>query len=705
MRIIVLLFIALSFNLSSQDAYHTSLLADLKDNYGLEDEVFLLPNTEQQVFSQTFLYGNQTSEDILYTDQTFSISKSISIPTAGNNAWDVGMGTGSISTVTTDDLILVTFWAKQTSSNSQVFVYAEDGIDFEKEFYFSTSFTPDWTQYFVAFQSVKNYNVDRLRFGFHLASQAQDVEIAGLAVFNYEDKYEISDLPSSFSPFNYEGSELDAPWRELADIRIESIRKADLNINVIDMEGNAVEGASVHVGMQQHDFGFGSALVTCRFPGNNCFDQTYVDKVLDLDGEGHGFNECVNENALKWRAWEQEWLGTPEETVAAFTWLNDQGITMRGHNLLWPGSSYLPNDINDNLNDIDYLRNRIDGRIEEMITHPELSSVVRDWDILNEITTNRTLENAFDSDPTLENGRKFYNEIYNKVRVLDPTLELYINDYMAISSGSANLVSRYKMFLDELLADNVPFDGIGFQAHIGSVPNSIPQVEQIFNEFYQRYGKRMKITEFDMNPIIDESIQGDYMRDFLTLTFSHPGMDAFIMWGFWDGNHWKNNAPMFYENWTLKPSGEAFIQKVFNDWWTDETILSDTNGVANFRPFKGKHRITITKGNVSSEIEIELINDETIEVVLDGFSNISDFENNQFVLISNPSIDGTYGIEYPTKYNDVTIEVYDINSKLVSTHSSVNSGRLIQNDMPSGLYLLKIKYSDKEVLRRLIVQD
>jgi GH35 family endo-1,4-beta-xylanase len=704
MRLLSVLLIFLTYTLSAQDDYTTNLLTDLKDQYGLEGGSFLLPNTEELVSESIITYGNIMVRDAAPGNQAFSRSKEISVATAGNNPWDSGMFAGSSNSVTSGDLIFVTFWARHKSSSSQVFVFAEDAISFDKEYYFPISFTPDWTQYFVAFNSNKSYNVDRLRFGFQLSSQAQEVEIAGLLALNYKDNFDLSDLPSSFSPFDYEGRDLDAPWRALADARIEQIRKSNLEISVLDKNGNPVNDASVRVEMQKHDFGFGSALVTCRFPGNNCFDQTYVDKVLDLDGEGHGFNVGVNENALKWRAWEQEWLGTPEEMVAAFKWLDEQGVTMRGHNLIWPGSDFLPTDINENLNDIDYLRNRIDARIEEMINHPELSTIVRDWDVLNEITTNRTLESAFNNDPTLGNGRELYSEIFNKVRDLDPTLELYINDYMAISLGSSNLVARYKMFLDELRDADVPFDGIGFQGHIGSVPNSIPQVEQIFNDFYQRYGKRMKITEYDINPAVDEAIQADYMRDFLTITFSHPGMDAFILWGFWDGNHWKDNAPIFYQDWTLKPSGESFIQKVFNDWWTDETDSTDANGQVTFRPFKGQHIITVTKDGETVETEVELLEDGEIEIILSDISNTIEVGGDQFVLSPNPTDEGSFSIDFPSGYSDLTVELYDINSRLIGTYNSVTQGKSIGHDLDSGLYLVKLITDDADFVKRLVVK-
>lgn len=704
MNIKVLAFLFLPLWLYSQDAYHMSLLQNLSDSYGLEDGVFVFPDTEPELFGSIFEYGSLSVENQSVDAMDFTISKHIEVITESQNAWDTGLSLRNTTSIAKDDLILLGFWAKQTSGPSQVFVFAENGVDYEKEFYLPLSFTPDWTQYYVAFRASESFDIGSLQAGFHLASLQQTIDIAGLNAINFKDNYSVDDLPSSYSSFNYDGRELDAPWRGLAASRIESLRKSNITVNVDDESGNPIEDAHVSVEMQQHDFGFGSALVTCRFPGNNCYDETYVSKVLDLDGKGHGFNECVNENSLKWRAWEQQWLGTPDETVAAFKWLTEQGVTMRGHNLIWPGSAWLPDDINNNLDNLPYITNRIESRIDEMINHPELRDYVRDWDVLNEITTNRTLENAYNNDSNLANGRKLYNQIFERVKEYDPGLELYINDYMAISSGSANLVARYKTFLDELRDANVPFDGIGFQCHIGSIPNGIPQVEQIFNEFYQRYGKRMKVTEYDINGNIDEDTQADYMRDLLTLTFSHPGMDAFIMWGFWDGNHWKDNAPMYNLDWSLKPSGEVFIQKVYDEWWTSETQLSDQSGKSTIRAFKGKHEVTVSKGDVSITQQLYLLSDTIINIQLPVITALEEVDIESFTFFPNPVTENKLNVKFPTHYDGVDIQLFDDSRRLIETYRGVRSGEDLELSVTSGLYYLVISVDGLQVTKKIVMQ-
>ena len=77
----------------------------------------------------------------------------------------------------------------------------------------------------------------------------------------------------------------------------------------------------------------------------------------------------------------------------------------------------------------------------------------------------------------------------------------------------------------------------------------------IFDRF-AALGLKEQVTEFDQNTT-DTILQADYLSDYLTLVFSEPNFNSFLMWGFWDGMSWINNAPIYAQNWSLKPSGEA----------------------------------------------------------------------------------------------------------------------------------------------------
>lgn len=97
------------------------------------------------------------------------------------------------------------------------------------------------------------------------------------------------------------------------------------------------------------------------------------------------------------------------------------------------------------------------------------------------------------------------------------------------------------------------------------------------------------------------------------MSFSHPSVDAFIMWGFWDGNHWHQNAPIFNLDWSIKPSGQAYIDKVFNEWWTNEELL----GPIRKSKFQTIQRKTQNNGNQKWQEKIqEVLLSNDVELIL-----------------------------------------------------------------------------------------
>ena len=63
-------------------------------------------------------------------------------------------------------------------------------------------------------------------------------------------------------------------------------------------------------------------------------------------------------------------------------------------------------------------------------------------------------------------------------------------------------------------------------------PQAPENMLKILDE-YGKYGLPIKLTEYDFNTF-DEALAGDYMRDILYVAFSHPAVEGFLMWGFWD---------------------------------------------------------------------------------------------------------------------------------------------------------------------------
>ena len=147
-------------------------------------------------------------------------------------------------------------------------------------------------------------------------------------------------------------------------------------------------------------------------------------------------------------------------------------------------------------------------------------------------------------------------------------------------------------------------DVIGLQGHFDEAVTGPATVLRILDRF-ARFGKAIQVTEFDINTR-DEQGQADYTRDFLTAVFSHPATDAFTMWGFWEGKMWQPNGALLRTDWTLKPNGQAFMDLVLKDWWTDVASVTGPDGVYATRGFLGDYRITVSVGDQEKTVLIKL---------------------------------------------------------------------------------------------------
>ncbi len=606
-------WLALS-HMSAQDAYHLALAAQLQTEHGLTAGQWVLPNTEAATFAASSSYG-ATVTNISVTGFPFTQGRSFLI-TAGQNPYVSGHLYNNGQTITTGDKCLLVLWLRSPTPNAQVNIFAEDATTYAKEVFATVPLTEQWQQFVLPFESTAAYPLNQLHLGLHLAWLNQTVEVGGFALLNFKNNYPLSQLPLNLHNDVYPGSAPDAPWRADAAASIEQLRKANLTVTVTDQNGQPLSGAEVKVEMLRHEFAFGTAVISNRFGGGNAQDNVYEQKMLDLDGHGHGFNWVVFENDLKWPAWEQHWYSSQAEIAEAVQWLQAHDIQIRGHNLAWPGWGYSPADLEPNQGDPNYLKTRIRTHINNILTYPGVGAACQDWDVLNEITANVDYANALANTPGYPTGRELYTEIFEQADSLVPNSTLYLNDYVALERGQTDngQTAVWRSRIDELLAAGAPVEGIGFQGHFGAFPTGIPMAKAILDEFYTAYGLEAKITEYDISNLVPPQTQAQYMRDILTISFAHPSITGFMMWGFWDGAHWMSNAPLFNTDWSMKPSGVAFVDQVYHQWWTDTTVVSTATGTVLVRGFKGKYKVTVNCGGQHQEQILVLDGDKTWDV-------------------------------------------------------------------------------------------
>ncbi len=492
-----------------------------------------------------------------------------------------------------DDVMHVSFWARRVSG-AAAYVQAQaiverNGGNFSKSVTLRLPVeTEKWQRFQMPFRMDDTYAAGGAAFRFQFGAGPQVFEIADVTLLHYGTRATPEQLPVEFS---YPGrNRSDAPWRLAALEGIEKHRKADVTVKVVDAEGKGVEGATVVIEQLSHAWRFGSAITAAGVMGNTEDDAQYRSRI-----ESH-FGTTVLENDLKWPFWEASNSFPKPRTRNAIAWLEERGIPVRGHVLIWPSWRNTPADLP--ALGAEELKARIDGRFHDVLQDTGVAGKLYHWDVLNEPFDNFDVQGRIGgvagvaaSNGVLGNAEAV--RWFEMARRLDGRAKLYLNDYDQFESGNVNgaHVNYTFAFLKFLLDNNAPVDGFGFQSHFSS-PQPLETVDQVVRRFTEEFPVEFAVTEFDVNTP-DEAIQADYTREFMTYAFGQERFRDFLLWGFWERRHWLPRGAMYRADWTSKPNAIETVNLLFRDWWSEMRKETGSEGILRERVFRGRYQITV----------------------------------------------------------------------------------------------------------------
>lgn len=504
--------------------------------------------------------------------------------------------TGSVNK---GDAVLMSFWMRRPGAggqpnNAYLFV---DAADESTAYQYNLSAYREWTRHVRSFVASEAFDSTQACLRLNLGEAGTKVEIADLQLLNYGSDRNIATLPKS--TIIYRGREKDAAWRTEALARIEKIRKADLTVTVVDASGNPVPGARVHVAMQKHAFGFGNTVNSDVLGApESDFPINPKKKIVVTWDEAQKYREVFKkyfdratfESELRPHNWKllhsdaESWRRTyrifNENTIP---WLKENNITARGHYIAWA-----PMDFNASekvfVGNPEGHRAWLWGHMADVL--PATADYVTEWDTINHIIGwgQHTYEKEY-------GGKEIYAEIMAEARRLAPQATHAINEGKVLPDGYKR--EPYKDVIRFLNGQGQAPDIVGFMGHFGLTSLTPPEeLLRVYDEFGE-IAPRLQLSEFDVEAGDDEELQADYYRDVMIASFSHPNFVAIIQWGFWEKMHWKPAAALWREDWTLKPSGEVFVDLVASQWWTDQNIATDTSGNCQVRGFLGEYQIDV----------------------------------------------------------------------------------------------------------------
>jgi GH35 family endo-1,4-beta-xylanase len=539
-----------------------------------------------------------------------------------------------------------------------------------------------WTQYYIPFTASQAYaetnpsNTGQFQIFFGAASQILDV-----------GSIQLIDLGSSVSTSSLSNNQTTYPgrsnfnqyWRQLAQTNIQTYRMGNLKVNVLGYPTAPISGVSVSAAEVNSAFGWGSWANWGYITGNPGAGVASIPNYQSVFSRYSGnlpstnwvFNQTTR-GEMKWPIWEGEqetWTNSaPNQITGVTDWFLNNGVTkLRGHNLVWPnyyekdGANYLdvPQDVPSLTGTT--LSNRVichiiaeAGCTTNSPVDEQVCGRINDWDVVNEPWVGRCIQGVLSGGDGLNTSSvtpavsaPYLTTWLNETATVDPTPDRYINDngielnFARVTPASATTDEEeydYEL-MTNVIAEGGAVTGMGFEGHYpANTAVTDPNVE---NAIFSRFGGlntssgpfQEQITEYDPQ-FSGQDMQADYMSDILTVAFSNPNFTAFTTYGFWGGDSPTANSAMipgtsnyygtiFNSDWSVSPSGEAYLGLVKGQWWTgNAAATSNSSGVATINGFCGRYAATASYGGVTKTYYCDMPTNAgaTVNLQLDGSS-------------------------------------------------------------------------------------
>ena len=449
---------------------------------------------------------------------------------------------------------------------------------------------PVWTSFDLKFAALSDIDAGEIEVAFGVGTQVQVVDIGGVSMRCFDDERALRRLPAT--TFSYAGREPEAPWRATAESQIERYRKGDLTIEVTDADGQPVSDVEIHIQMSRHAFEFGAAINAEALAGTREEDgentASYRKNLKEM------FNTVTFDRPLHWTAWSDE--ANRQAIEGALAWVRSLGLDFRGRGLVSTEGRDLPIELQEKRDDPDAIREAVDAGITAIAG--ELDGSISAWDVVDRPREHHDLLDLLGWDEMAT--------WFRLARSAAPDVGLALNESDILAGDR---MAELATLLGNLLGEDVPIDRIGVQGRFGAQPPPIQVLSDRLDQLAS-FDLPLIITAFDM-VTTDEKLQHDFVRDFLTLAFSHPSVDGFVFGRFWEEEEALARVAMYRPNGTITAIGKVYRELVLSNWWTDIVAFSNADGVLASRVFQGDYRISARKDGLNASATLSLGPDGT----------------------------------------------------------------------------------------------
>jgi len=374
-----------------------------------------------------------------------------------------------------------------------------------------------------------------------------------------------------------------------AESRIRRHRAAEAQLRFVDQAGKPLANLSAQVKLVRHEFKLGC----------NAFRVGAIDDAALQRAYNERFAALLNYATLPfyWGGYEPRKDEPQEERLDAMAeWCARHGITTKGHPLVW--HEVFPKWA-EALDDKEVLQ-RLQARVAQTVYRCQ--GRIDIWDVVNEATVSHRFNNAVGRWMKREGAAKCVAQALRWAHSSSPEATLLYNDF--------NVSRDFEKLVQALLDQKAPLGTIGIQSHMHKGTWPIERVWRVC-ETYARFKLPLHFTEAtvlsgelkkdddwhkrrtDWHTTRDgEKRQLDYGKQFYTVLFSHPAVEAITWWDFSDHGSWQGApAGLVRRDMTPKPLYEWLMGAFHKRWATNARLTTDASGRAALRGFFGDYHV------------------------------------------------------------------------------------------------------------------
>ncbi len=388
---------------------------------------------------------------------------------------------------------------------------------------------------------------------------------------------------------------------ERARRRIKEVRRKDVELVVL-RDGEPVENACVSFRMKNHQFLFGAVCYSHGTLGHFGKEEKFT----------RHFTRLFNYTMVPYHwSWYEPRRGEYHEpyTGNLVRWADENGLKKKLHALIW--HECCPDWLIDDMVEEEYVR-----RINFLMSR--YGQDFDFFDLANETTVNDRFDNPISRWVKRVGPIQMMKFGTGLVRAWKPDAKLLYGDWNVHGE-------EYFDFLREMREQDVDIDIIGMQSHmhrdLWTQEETLRVIERAsefgwpihFPECSVCSGKPIGEMSYGAGAVnqfteTEEDLywQADFTKDFYTLVFSQPAVEA-LSWFDFTEHRWLNApAGVVDDGLNPKPVYSALYDLIHREWHSDVDVVTGTEGNCRATLFCGNYDITVEADGVRKTVNRDI---------------------------------------------------------------------------------------------------